>query len=386
MIAINTIISVFNNAKFSDEVAMTFADSLVDHIRVNETSRIMRLQLVLKNEDISERLFVRLKDELSEYLPNISQIKFDLKYPTPPMFPETPKPQLSKPSAPQQNTAGGYRKIKINKTLLQNCQPISDEFFEGQDLCVEGIIFNLDKRILKSGRVLITYNLHGRNAEDRFNAISVKMFTTEQDTAAFANLKNSKPISVRGTVKYDDYVKELLLIADTIAPGRDIFVREDTAAEKRVELHLHTNMSSLDAVSTATSYVNRAAYWGHPAIAITDHGVAQAFPEAYNVAKRAGVKILYGTEAYLIDDSEAKKYSHVIIFAKNQIGLKNLYKIISISHLEYFYRRPRLVRAILEEHREGLIIGSACEAGELFKAIVKNKPAEELEQIAQFYD
>ncbi|MCL2016521.1 MAG: PolC-type DNA polymerase III [Defluviitaleaceae bacterium] len=387
VILIKPLISVFNNANFSDEVAITFADSLVANITVNETSRAMRLQLVLQNENIPETLFSRLKDELALYLPSISVIRLDLKYP-PPTLPDTSnvpkKPILPQSKPPVSNTS--YRKIKINKTILQNCQPISDEFSAEQDLCVEGIIFNLERRVLKSGRVLITYNLHGREPANRFNAISVKMFTSEEDTAAFVNLKNNKPISVRGTVKYDDYAKELLLIADTIAPGRDIFVREDNAPQKRVELHLHTNMSALDAVSTASMYVNRAAYWGHSAIAITDHGVVQAFPEAYNVAKKSGIKILYGTEAYLINDATEKKYHHVVILAKNQTGLKNLYKLVSISHLEYFYRRPRITKAVLEEHRDGLLIGSACEAGELFKAIVKNKPAEELEQIASFYD
>src|SRR5690606_37130031 len=87
-------------------------------------------------------------------------------------------------------------------------------------------------------------------------------------------------------------------------------------------------------------------------------------------------------------DSPAKesKMYHIVLLARNQTGLRNLYRLISLSHMEYFYRRPRIPRAELERLREGIFVGSACEAGELYQAILHNEPPEKIEKIARFYD
>ena len=140
----------------------------------------------------------------------------------------------------------------------------------------------------------------------------------------------------------------------------------DDAPNKRVELHLHTKMSGLDGTIDVEDVVKLAASLGHPAVAVTDHGVIQAFPDAYFAGKKHGIKILYGVEGYLInDETEKTRPNHIILIAKNQTGLKNLYRLISLSHMDYFYRRPRIPRQVLQEYREGLIVGSACEAGAL---------------------
>ncbi|MBP2660549.1 MAG: polymerase polC-type, partial [Firmicutes bacterium] len=104
-----------------------------------------------------------------------------------------------------------------------------------------------------------------------------------------------------------------------------------------------------------------AANWGHSAVAITDHGVVQAFPEAHEAALKAGIKVIYGMEGYLVDE-DLKKARHIIILAQNSIGLRNLYRLVSLSHIKYLYRTPRVPRKILMEYREGLLLGSACEA------------------------
>ena len=122
--------------------------------------------------------------------------------------------------------------------------------------------------------------------------------------------------------------------------------------EKRVELHAHTNMSDLDGLNDASAIVKQAIAWGQPAVAITDHGVVQSFPTA---ARAAGdkIKVLYGMEGYVFDDSDCiledgtidykkKRPNHIILLARNHVGLKNLYKLVSISHMEYFYRRALL--------------------------------------------
>lgn len=139
-------------------------------------------------------------------------------------------------------------------------------------------------------------------------------------------------------------------------------------------------MSNMDAVVSVKKLVTTAARWGWPAIAITDHGVVQAFPEAAKVLKanKLDIKIIYGMEGYLVgDDYQQRRANHIILLVKNHIGLCNLYKMVSLAHLRYLHKQPRLPRKILEEYREGIIVGSACEAGELIRAIVAGQPEEE---------
>ena len=400
-------------------------------------------------------------------------------------------------------------------------------------------------------------------------------------------MKKCPAVRIIGTYEYNNFSREFGLIADMIEETTIVEkVRMDESSEKRVELHLHTQMSQMDAVSSATDLIKRAIKWGHKAIAITDHGVVQAFPEAKKAAKDSDIKILYGVEAYLapdrvtsvinpgeqlldditysvldiettglsmytekitefgiikvkngeriaefecfvnpekdippkvvevthitnemVKDAETidkvlpkvldfirdtvivahngvfdvgfmkynaeqlgldfnptyidtlplakeifptfKKYRlgviaekldikvdvahraladvdtlvkvfdvmiqklkekgvtklsevdsklaedinfqslptyHAIILAKNKVGLKNLYKLVSYSNLDYFYKKPRILKSILEKHREGLILGSACEQGELYRAIMEGKSEEDIEDISNFYD
>ena len=115
-----------------------------------------------------------------------------------------------------------------------------------------------------------------------------------------------------------------------------------------VELHLHTKMSALDGAVEVGDLIKLAASWGHPAVAITDHGVVQAFPEAYAAASKAGIKLIYGVEGYLVDTPRKdSRMHHIVLLAKDQQGLVNLYKLISISHMKYYYRRPRIPREVL---------------------------------------
>ncbi len=268
---------------------------------------------------------------------------------------------------------------------------------EGTTVTVWGEVFGYETRAFREGtRIRHTFYI-----SDRTNSITVILWTdTKRDKAklqALESLKNGACVLASGLYEFDEFAKGNVLSPKSLAVVSR-YKKQDTAERKRVELHLHTKMSAMDAMTDAKELVKRAVEWGHPAIAITDHGVAQAFPEAMNAAadaKKAGtpIKILYGVEAYFEKDvpegeenqRKARPY-HQILLAKNNVGLKNLYKLISFSHLKNFYKRPRITHSKLMELREGLIVGSACEQGELFQAIVEDKPWDELCEIARFYD
>ena len=117
-----------------------------------------------------------------------------------------------------------------------------------------------------------------------------------------------------------------------------------------------------------------------------DHGSVQAFPLAYAAAKKLNIKIIYGMEGYLVNNDKKERPYHIILLAQNLTGLQNLYYLISISYMDYFYRKPKIPRQVLIDHREGLLLGSACQAGELYQAVLQRKSPEEIQQIAAFYD
>ena len=167
--------------------------------------------------------------------------------------------------------------------------------------------------------------------------------------------------------------------------------RMDSAPEKRVELHLHTKMSAMDAVTDAESVVALAAKWGMPAVAVTDHGVAHAFPDMWRAGETYGVKILFGCEGFYVNDvddcgAEGRNPNHITLIARNKAGLKNLYQLISASNLQYLKRDPIIPKSELIAHREGLLVGSACGSGELFRAVIDHRDWDELKRVASFYD
>ena len=455
-------------------------------------------------------------------------------------------------------------------------------------IALEGEVIRTDARVLKSEKWLIMFDLF-----DGTSTITCKCFVDpEKAEKTFARIKGAKGLKVVGNAQFDPYAKELGVMANIVleTEGRKKLIRMDTAEEKRVELHMHTQMSQMDAVTPVTDLINRAIKWGMKSIAITDHGVVQAFPDAHKLLQKnkSDIKIIYGVEAYLVPDKmpsvakdkgqdidteycvfdlettgisannvkiteigamkikngevidtfecfvnpekpipervveithitndmvkdaetidtvlpkfldfigdsvlvahnaefdvgfirhnasiqqlnfdntyidtlklakdlfpDYKKYKlgiiadklgirvdvahralddvktlvqvfevmlkmlkekgvktlkdidelfndeenseaykklesyHAIILAKDYVGLKNLYKLVSYSHLNYFYKKPRILKSLYRKYSEGLILGSACEAGELYRAILNGKSDEEVERIARDYD
>ena len=159
---------------------------------------------------------------------------------------------------------------------------------------------------------------------------------------------------------------------------------------KYTHLHVHSHYSLLDGLAQLDGLVGKAAADGMPALALTDHGTMYGVIEFYQKCKKAGIKPIVGVEAYIASkghlnkDHATEKRWHVILLAKNEVGYRNLIKLTTIAHLQGFYYKPRIDWALLEEHHEGLICLSACQAGELADMILLGHP-EEAEKIAQKY-
>lgn len=475
------------------------------------------------------------------------------------------------------------RGILFGKEFTGNPVKIVDTKIPGESVIVEGNIFNIEPREIKGEKYIVSFDI-----TDKSDSTTVKFFVKRSvfDNELKDKIKKDAYLRVQGEVQFDKYAKEINIMAKAIMTAQAPPPRMDTAEEKRVELHLHTQMSSMDGVTPVKTYIKRAIDWGHKAIAITDHGVVQAFPDAMNAAAKSDLKVIYGVEAYLIDDlgnavfsprgqnlddtyvvfdiettglskekemiteigavkvadgkiidrfstfvnpqrpisaeitkltgitddmvkdaptienvlpeflkfcedtvlvahnasfdtgfiriaaeraglgelhhtivdtlelarallpelnkhkldivcehlgvtlnghhravndaeataevfikfldmlAEKKIFTldeinvlasrtvnykklrayHAIILVKNYTGLRNLYELVSMAHIDYFFRRPRIPKSKFMQMREGLILGSACEAGELYRALLDGEPKQRIEELVHFYD
>ena len=307
------------------------------------------------------------------------------------------------------------RKIKGNvrkmETLTEEENRVVIEGTFVKSLDKDSNLQTFNEKELRTGDIILNFNV----VDDTSGlCISMRFRKTEQSDARkecneFKNLlKPGMQLRLQGNVAPDRYNFDAMTMMRVFGIERlpDKELRMDNAPEKRVELHCHTKMSKLDALTPMEDLVQQAIRWGHKALAITDHGVVQAFPFCFDAAAGSDLKLIFGMEGYLITDRNLKGVdidteptdsikaarapkvasNHIIFLAKNETGLRNLYRLVSISHLRYLNKRPLLPRAVIEEYREGLIIGSACEAGELYRAVRNGASDKYLEEIASFYD
>jgi len=296
-----------------------------------------------------------------------------------------PAPAQPVPSAPADDSVIHGKKIKENAVPSK----ISTLFEAEKNVTIEGIVVSAEDRITKSGKVMTSFSVC-----DLTDTIVCKLFS---EAGKSPKLKAGMVVRAFGSIKFDEYAKDMIMMVNDINKGK-LKKREDKSERKRVELHAHSKMSALDGMTEISDFVKLAAYWKHKAVALTDHGVVQGFPDFYDAAKSNNIKPIFGMEGYLIDDSYAGLVKgdklkvkppapyHIIILAVNYTGLKNLYKLVSASHIDYFYKKPRIPRTKLLELREGLILGTACEAGELIRGIVEGKTEEEIDAIVRYYD
>ncbi len=304
---------------------------------------------------------------------------------------------------------------KVNTDIQRICDistPLSDT--DVVSIAAWGEVFGTEVRKIdtKRGGKMVKAKFCFSDGTNSLSATLTKFFdpkyTKNMEAAAdefictISPLKDGACVVVNGEYSFDTWTRDFVVEVKSLATVKKYEETDNYDGVKRVELHCHTNMSAKDAVASAGDIINRAFKWGHKAVAITDHGVVQAYPavaEAVSKIRKGGgeFKAIYGVEGYYIDDTKhdisklsakeiGKLRNHQIILVKNLVGLKNLYKLVSDSHLNHFYGRPVILRSILDTHREGLIIGSACELGELYKAIVDGKSDDELLDIASYYD
>jgi DNA polymerase-3 subunit alpha (Gram-positive type) len=283
------------------------------------------------------------------------------------------------------NPAASENPVILGRKITGSAIPLEAVTEEERSVIVKARVFAVETPYrTKNGTWIIAFSV-----TDHTGAILCKRFINETKHPHFdmGQIVKRQWYLIRGPVRFDPFSKELTLFPNDImrTKGPD---RLDQAGEKRAELHLHTKMSFMDATDTAEVLVRQAVQWGHPAVAITDHGVVQAFPEAMAAAGDR-IKVIYGVEGYLFDPEDTGdkgKPFHIVILAKNRIGLEHLYRIISASHLDYYKRTPRIPRTLLSQYREGLILGSACESGELFQKMLRGDDLEDIEETARFYD
>lgn len=593
----NAEIIIIDNSKLKISLKNGGHDIL---LRSHFTENLKQLLIQMFERNFEIELLGEDSVSASEYREMISQAEkelpkqntYSMVKPVPAS--EKPKPELVK-AQPVEIKSDISGIIPGSAVLIKGRQirdmPISiTEALEQQNrrVVILGDVFAMDVREVRGERSILTYQV-----TDGSNSILVKIFDSNDNIQKlpFKEIKKGSSLLILGKIDYDQFAKE-----DVIKPDSIVMVKRqkkmDNAPKKRVELHCHTSMSQMDAITDAGTLVKRAYEWGHQAIAITDHGIAQAFPDAmntWNSIKDENFKVIYGCEAYVVNDLQQKKVIdkpdtrsindeiiifdvettglnssldrlteigaiklrnmqivesfntlinpcipisekisditgitdsmvadapkereaiekfiefcgnnnpvlaahnakfdvsfinnackrnnidfefttidtlvlcqsmlpeiprhklnhvakalklgkfnhhraeddarilakiyitlvtrliqekniktllelntktsdidvkklksfHQIILVRNQVGLKNLYKLISYGHIKYFYRRPLIPKSVLMEHREGLIFGSACEAGELFQAIFENRPHEEIVELAKFYD
>ncbi len=512
----------------------------------------------------SEAVFQKLEEQRSTLVQEAAAVSIAA---------EKPKVEKrEKPETPED--------VLLGKPFGGELTPLAEIDENSGKVMVEGAVIAFETRELRNKKTLLELYV-----ADATSCMICKTFLKEEDYNELkGGLKKLGAVRIAGKAQYDTFAKEVTIVFDNMMKAK-ITVRPDNAEEKRVELHAHTSMSAEDALAKPGNLIARAAAWGHKAVAITDHGVVQAYPEAYDAGQKHGIKVIYGMEAYLeadktlyvynekpmplsgdfvvfdiettslaarygeiieiagvkvsngrvteefskfvkptvpipyhiteltnisndmvrdaepieevlpaflsfcsgcvlvahnagfdvgyikkkaedlgltfdfcymdtlmlsrrlltalkthklnrvakhlgfafeghhraINDAEVtariflhfmelleglevqdvaqineklagenvQRYTdtyHAIILVKDMVGLKNLYKLVSDSHIEHYNKRPRITKEMFDAHREGLILGSACEAGELYQKMLRGATDSELEEIASYYD
>lgn len=350
-------------------------DPLVRAVRLSLKNGSMDAEIEENGTSLSAPWLAWARDALADkYGLQTVNLRVDRRVPPP------PPPEKAKEKAKSDG-------MLLGKAVTGKRVPMGDVVFAESRVAVRGTIVDMEVREVRNGRdekLLLRVDLG-----DDTGAVRVKTWLDKDMAGLVKKLEDVRRsgdfLEVSGKMESDTYKDHTEWVLRPSAIRREAKIpRQDTAEQKRVELHLHTQMSQKDATLPIADAIKMAAAWGHKALAITDHGVCHSFPDAMNAAQRAGIKILYGMEGYM--PAKNRHVHHIILLASNETGLRNLYRLVSLSHTAHFKRYPLISHELLAQHREGLLIGSACEAGELFCAMLDGRPWDELLEMARFYD
>ncbi|WZE71914.1 PolC-type DNA polymerase III [Macrococcus psychrotolerans] len=229
-------------------------------------------------------------------------------------------------------------RCQIGKPIqIENVKRIESIIEEEYKVALEGVVFDIDIKALKSGRHIVQLKI-----TDYTDSLIVKMFTRKgkNDLEHFESLKIGDWVRVQGRIEMDTFVRDLVMMMDDIEAIKKP-EKQDKAQDKRVEFHLHSAMSQMDGITHIGKYVAQAAKWGHKAIAVTDHNGCQAFPDAHAAASAAGIKMIYGIEGMLVDEGVNISYkpqdiplkdATYVVFDVETTGLSSQYdKIIELA-------------------------------------------------------
>lgn len=292
------------------------------------------------------------------------------------------------------------------KAIHEKPKNIADVSTEDGYITVWGDVLKTEVRETRRG----TSKIFDFDISDYTSSITVKMFDDKRVIDPLVDkINEAGTLVISGGYQFDTFSNQYVLRPYAIASIKKA-EKTDDEPEKRIELHMHTSLSEMDAISSPTALVKQAIKWGHEAVAITDHGVVQALPEAYAASgKGSKIKLILGMEGYLVDDekypdflnmktNQYERY-HLIFLVKEdtsmdesipkeerKYGRKNLYEMISASNVKYFKKRPLIPKSLLRKKRDCIIVGSACEQGEVYQAILDDVDEDKLEEIASFYD
>ena len=230
-------------------------------------------------------------------------IRLDYSLDTVAILPEYPRVKASA-AAVDTRMSSNFSKptgnVLMGRQIKMKPVPMNTLNLESGRVAVEGDVVAVTSRtIQKSGGAVLCFDM-----TDRTNSVRISRFLrSDDDKSIIDEIKPGDHLIVQGEIIYSKYDDDMVLDPRNIMKSKRV-IRPDNAPEKRVELHLHTRFSALDALTDPAAAVRRAAYWGMPAIAVTDHGVAQAFPDMWKAGKKEGVKIIYGMEAYYLNDMD----------------------------------------------------------------------------------
>lgn len=199
--------------------------------------------------------------------------------------------------------------LGMNPNITEPLVKIADLNVDDGKVSIDGELLEMEDRELKSGKTLLSFDIY-----DGSSSMTCKAFLNKDNSKrVIKRIKNAKGLKVAGTAQMDSFSNELTIMANTIVESEGIKkkTRQDNAEVKRVELHMHTQMSQMDAMTSAKDLIKRAMKWGMKSIAITDHGVVQAFPEAHKMLgyDNPDMKVIYGVEAYLAPDNTKSVYN-----------------------------------------------------------------------------